>query len=107
MSEVEPSLIRQLAEIGRFFMTKKLWQKNWKLDTLIESFETKDDLIMDQKLVPYDVYGSIAHAAMLHKIGILTEKEFSFVKEDPEFIATLKKITENKEKPKTETPPKK
>lgn len=61
-------------------MAKKLWQKHWQLDVFIESFETKDDLFMDQKLVPYDVYGSIAHAKMLEKIGILTEKEFAMAK---------------------------
>ncbi|HLD01288.1 MAG TPA: argininosuccinate lyase [Patescibacteria group bacterium] len=55
---------------------KKLWQKNWKLDKVIEAFETKGDLLLDQKLVAYDVQGSIAHAKMLYKIGILTEKEF-------------------------------
>jgi len=55
---------------------KKLWQKqNEKLDPFIEEFETKDDLIMDQKLIPYDIEGSIAHAKGLLKIGILTQQE--------------------------------
>lgn len=55
---------------------KKLWQKNkTKLNSLIETFETKDDLILDQKLIKYDVLGSIAHAKMLNKIGILTIEE--------------------------------
>lgn len=54
---------------------KKLWQKNWELDSFIESFETKDDLILDQKLIAYDVYGSIAHAKMLSKIGLLSATE--------------------------------
>lgn len=57
---------------------KKLWQKeNVKLDKFIEAFETKDDLLLDQKLVKYDVKGSLAHAKMLFKIDILTEKELS------------------------------
>lgn len=56
---------------------KKLWQKNWKLDTFIESFETKDDLLLDQKLVKFDVYGSMAHAKMLAKIGILSKLELT------------------------------
>ncbi len=59
---------------------KKLWQKQWKLNEVIEAFETKGDLVLDQKLVTADVYGSIAHAAGLVKIGILTSKEFEIVK---------------------------
>lgn len=54
----------------------KLWQKdNLILDPIIEAFETKDDLILDQNILPYDVEGSLAHAKMLNKIGILTKDE--------------------------------
>ncbi|MDP3998505.1 MAG: argininosuccinate lyase [bacterium] len=53
----------------------KLWQKNWQLDRFIESFETKDDLVLDQKLAIFDVYGSLAHIKMLAKIGILSSGE--------------------------------
>lgn len=57
---------------------KKLWQKkNENLDPLIERFETKDDLLMDQKLLKFDVIGSLAHAKMLRKIGILSDKELT------------------------------
>lgn len=56
---------------------KKLWQKNWQLDTFIEFFETKDDLLVDQKLLKFDVYGSIAHAKMLEKISILSKQELT------------------------------
>lgn len=55
---------------------KKLWDKGIKLDAFVEAFETKDDLLLDQQLVPYDVYGTLAHTAMLMKIKILTPKEF-------------------------------
>ena len=54
---------------------KKLWQKNWELDKVIETFETKDDIVLDQNLIIYDIYGSIAHAKMLNKIGILSLDE--------------------------------
>lgn len=62
---------------------KKLWQKNTfgklsasqDLDSFVEEFETKTDLVMDQKLIPYDIQGSIAHAKGLLKIGILTAEE--------------------------------
>ena len=53
----------------------KLWEKNWKLNEEVESFETKDDLEMDQKLVKFDIYGSIAQTKMLNKIGLLTKDE--------------------------------
>lgn len=56
---------------------KKLWQKNKeKLNEFVEIFETKDDLLMDQKLVEFDVEGSLAHAKMLLKTGFLKEEEF-------------------------------
>lgn len=58
---------------------KKLWEKNWQLNKLIETFETKDDLNVDQKLLKYDVLGSIAHAKMLNKIGIMSKSELSLI----------------------------
>lgn len=55
---------------------KKLWQKDKeKLDELVEAFETKDDLLLDEILIPFDVQGSLAHAKMLKKVGILTASE--------------------------------
>lgn len=55
---------------------KKLWQKSeYRLDPVIEAFETEGDLKMDQKLVKYDCLGSLAHAKQLYKIGILTKVE--------------------------------
>lgn len=60
----------------------KLWQKNTEeLNKFIETFETKDDLVLDQKLAIYDVYGSLAHAKMLHMIGILSQKEIKTVEQ--------------------------
>lgn len=57
---------------------KKLWQKNnQKLDPTVEIFETKDDLVLDEKLLMYDIAGSLAHAKMLKKIGILTKDELN------------------------------
>lgn len=55
---------------------KKLWQKNnKKMDQSVEAFETKGDLVLDQKLLEFDIEGSVAHAKMLKKIGILSDKE--------------------------------
>jgi len=58
----------------------KLWQKDYKLNKEIEKFTVGNDFLLDKNLVKYDVYGSIAHALMLNKIGILTENEFQKLK---------------------------
>ncbi|MBI2036116.1 argininosuccinate lyase [Candidatus Microgenomates bacterium] len=56
--------------------TQKLWVTGKsKLNPIIEAFETRDDIAMDQKLIKYDVLGSLAHAMMLYKIGILSKSE--------------------------------
>ncbi len=53
----------------------KLWQKHWELDKLVEAFETKGDLLLDGHLVRADVIGSLAQAAGLNRIGILSDAE--------------------------------
>lgn len=53
----------------------KLWEKGYKLDQLVETFMTGDDPLLDQALISYDCLGSMAHAKMLKKIGILTPHE--------------------------------
>jgi len=53
----------------------KLWQKAYKLDKEIEKFTVGNDYLIDKALVKYDIIGSIAHAEMLCKIGILTKEE--------------------------------
>lgn len=72
--------------------TKKLWQNpsiNSGLNSEVEAFETKDDLILDQKLLPYDILGSIAHAKMLCKIGILSKEELQKLEKGLEEILKL------------------
>ncbi len=53
----------------------KLWDKGYQLDHLVETFMTGDDPQLDQALIIYDCMGSIAHAKMLAKIGVLTPNE--------------------------------
>lgn len=53
----------------------KLWEKGYGLDQSVESFMTGDDPTLDQALIAYDCLGSMAHARMLHKIGILNADE--------------------------------
>ena len=53
----------------------KLWEKGYKLDQLVETFMTGDDPTLDRALITFDCIGSIAHAKMLEKIGILKPEE--------------------------------
>ena len=53
----------------------KLWEKGYNLNKEIEKYTVGNDYLLDQNLVEYDVYGSIAHAFMLQKIGILNKNE--------------------------------
>lgn len=59
----------------------KLWQKDYDLDSLMETFTVGDDYILDQHLVISDVLGSIAHARGLNKLGILSEQETAELEE--------------------------
>ena len=58
----------------------KLWAKGYELDKVVEDFTTGEDYLLDMALVRWDCAGSIAHAAMLAKIGILTHEEFETLK---------------------------
>lgn len=55
----------------------KLWKKSQtpSLHKSIEAYTVGSDYIFDLQLFPYDIQASIAHAAMLCHIGILTENE--------------------------------
>jgi argininosuccinate lyase len=57
-------------------MKNKLWQTNdMRLDRQVQAYTVGEDYIIDQQLLPYDIKASIAHARMLHKIGIINKKE--------------------------------
>jgi argininosuccinate lyase len=53
----------------------KLWDKNISTHPAVEKFTSAADIIQDMKLAYYDVTGSIAHARMLEKTGIISKKE--------------------------------
>ena len=54
----------------------KLWQKDYRLNEEIEKFTIGNDPETDLLLAPYDVIGSMAHAIMLRKTGLLSEGEW-------------------------------
>jgi len=59
------------------FKTKimKLWDKGFSTDKKIDLFTVGNDRELDLVLAKYDIIGNIAHAKMLHKIGLLNASE--------------------------------
>ncbi|MCO4771334.1 MAG: argininosuccinate lyase, partial [Deltaproteobacteria bacterium] len=55
----------------------RLWDKGQPLDALIEAYTVGDDPQLDQRLLPFDVEGSKAHARMLASIEVLDDAELS------------------------------
>ena len=53
----------------------KLWDKGFEPDRMIEEYTVGADRDLDLQLARYDVEGSLAHIAMLEKIGLLTAEE--------------------------------
>ncbi|MFD0798856.1 argininosuccinate lyase [Maribacter chungangensis] len=53
----------------------RLWDKGFSTDKKIDHFTVGNDRELDLHLAKYDVIASKAHAKMLGKIGLLTEKE--------------------------------
>lgn len=54
----------------------KLWQKkSSSIDQKVEAFTVGDDRHWDQRLIPYDLKASAAHAQMLGEVGLITPKE--------------------------------
>ncbi|HGY54106.1 MAG TPA: argininosuccinate lyase [Caldithrix abyssi] len=60
---------------------KKLWQKNAELDKAVEAFTVGKDRDLDVLLAKYDVLGSLAHGAMLQAVNLITEKEWSSLRD--------------------------
>ena len=57
----------------------KLWQKTSSNKKEVEKFTIGRDPEFDMLLAPFDVLGSMAHAIMLEKIGLLTKEELSIL----------------------------
>ncbi len=68
----------------------KLWDKGFSTDKKIDIFTVGNDRELDLVLAKYDVIGSLAHAKMLHKIGLLSKEEIDAV--EKEFDNILKAI---------------
>ncbi|MEO8971094.1 MAG: argininosuccinate lyase [Ktedonobacteraceae bacterium] len=59
----------------------RLWQKSYRLNEQVERFEGAQNSALDTRLIRHDVWGSLAHAAMLAHIGVLTETEHTALKD--------------------------
>lgn len=68
-------------------MATLLWDKGFEPDKMIEEYTVGDDRQLDLRLARYDVEGSLAHIAMLEKIGLLTAAEHAALSEGLRQIA--------------------
>jgi hypothetical protein len=59
---------------------KKLWEKGVSVNKEIEEFTIGSDRELDRTLARYDIMGTLAHAAMLRSIGILSDQEHKDLK---------------------------
>jgi argininosuccinate lyase len=58
----------------------RLWDKGAPLDERVLRYTAGEDHALDNRLVPYDVRASIAHAEMLHARGLLTEQDLDAIR---------------------------
>lgn len=59
----------------------KVWEKGGeKLHPAVEAYEVGQDYLLDGKLYFYEMAASIAHATMLHTIGILNTEEYQKIR---------------------------
>lgn len=55
----------------------KLWDKDLKINDLVEKFTIGNDPEFDLRMARFDVEGTLAHVEMLCEIGLLTEAELA------------------------------
>jgi argininosuccinate lyase len=65
----------------------RLWDKGAPLDEQVLGYTAGEDHALDDRLVAYDVRGSIAHAEMLHSVGLLSDADLKSLKSGLEEIA--------------------
>ncbi len=61
----------------------KLWDKEGQTTSeIIDQFTVGNDCILDLEIAGYDLQASIAHAQMLNKAGLLTDDEWTQIKDE-------------------------
>ena len=59
----------------------RLWDKGTPLDQRVLAYTAGEDYQLDDRLVRYDIRGSIAHAEMLFEQGLLSAQDHSAIRE--------------------------
>ncbi len=72
----------------------KLWEKEAKINKLVEAFTIGNDADFDLRLAKFDIQGTVAHVKMLQKIGLLTKQELVQLKAA---LNDISKLAENGE----------
>jgi argininosuccinate lyase len=57
----------------------RLWDKGAPLDARVLAYTAGDDYLLDERLVPYDVRASLAHARMLHTQNLLSQADLAAI----------------------------
>ena len=65
----------------------RLWDKGLPLDERVLRYTAGEDHLLDARLVPYDVRGSIAHADMLATQGLISDEDCAAIREGLETLA--------------------
>ena len=65
----------------------RLWDKGLPLDERVLRYTAGEDHLLDARLVPYDVRGSIAHAEMLAAQGLISDDDCAAIREGLETLA--------------------
>ncbi|WP_108803843.1 argininosuccinate lyase [Aquimarina sp. Aq107] len=66
----------------------KLWDKGLPTDQKIDIFTVGNDRQLDLVIAKYDIQATLAHAKMLHKIELLTDKDISAIEIELKVLAT-------------------
>ena len=64
----------------------RLWEKGLPLDERVLRYTAGEDHLLDARLVPYDVHGSIAHAEMLAATGLISDVDCTAIREGLESL---------------------
>ena len=71
----------------------RLWDKGAPLDERVLRYTAGEDHALDNRLVPYDVRASIAHAEMLHAQGLLLPADLDAIRRGLTEIGAEKNTT--------------
>ena len=60
----------------------RLWDKGLPLAERVLHYTAGEDHLLDARLVPYDVRGSIAHAEMLAAVGLISDEDCAAIRDE-------------------------